>query len=353
MVHSFQAFSLTVLIVFSQIGFASDMVNDTTQSGNSFNETAVWEKQCARVRNTEPPKSDLPSAQLAASFAGCDAATLYYETKGRQSSDLDWKKVRDCAFTEYDSSVLMMLYANGLSVQKNVGLATKYACELDGAPYEMAVRISHLSSMSNDRDEPLFDLCDHVTSGFLGGVCAYYSAHQKTIERNERLAKLTSHWPSPHKEAYTKLTVAVSEFSDLVSSKETDGSGSGRAAFMIDAAEAEMDLFAEDIQDFENGATPQYSAKQFHEYDRILNQRYKELMHSKPLTEWPTRLGFTTIAKEGVRETQRSWLKYRDAWDDFAHLRYPSLPPNSLKALLTKRRIETLDTLLEVAREGL
>lgn len=43
--------------------------------------------------------------------------------------------------------------------------------------------------------------------------------------------------------------------------------------------------------------------------------------------------------KEGIRTTQRSWLRYRDVWISFGAIHYPQVSADSWKAWLDKERI--------------
>jgi uncharacterized protein YecT (DUF1311 family) len=206
--------------------------------------------------------------------------------------------------------------------------------------------------MANDSEDRIFDLCDDITSGYMQGWCTSFEETQNTRERNLRLAEITEKWSRPQKEAFGNLQNALNSFAKHISDDETDASGTGRAAFMIEAEATEINLFVRDLANFENGWVPQYSTSQYEEYDKTLNQLYKNIMQSKSMTEG-SRLGYTTITKEGVRNTQRVWLKYRDAWVVFGRIKYPSVAPQIWKALLTERRIKNLEYLLDVAKNGL
>jgi hypothetical protein len=48
----------------------------------------------------------------------------------------------------------------------------------------------------------------------------------------------------------------------------------------------------------------------------------------------------------GIRDTERSWLRYREAWIAFAKLRYPTTAPNARLQWLTATRTERLKLVL-------
>ena len=337
------------IVTYYALGYADDGYPNT--GGMRGDADKDWHKLCISVKDAQPPKSDLPSAQNISALNGCVPTDLYYEAKRKiATNNADWEKVKDCAFEKNDRNVLMMLYANGFGVSKKVNLATKYACEIGGAPAEVEGRIWHLARMSDGRDDRTFDLCDDITSGYMQGICTSFEERQNARERNGRLAEITENWPQFQKEAFLSLQNALRSFAKHVSDEETDSSGSGRAAFMIEAEAAEIAFFVDDLSDFEYGNMPRFTSRQFKEYDKTLNQLYRKIMQSESMTG--SRLGYTTITKVGVKNTQRAWLKYRDAWVAFGHIKYPSVAPQSWKALLTERRIKTLEHLLEVQRMG-
>lgn len=51
---------------------------------------------------------------------------------------------------------------------------------------------------------------------------------------------------------------------------------------------------------------------------------------------------YGAIQPEGIRRADQVWLKYRDAWTEFAKLHYPSVSASAWATLLTKDRIEVL-----------
>lgn len=98
--------------------------------------------------------------------------------------------------------------------------------------------------------------------------------------------------------------------------------------------------FINDFIDFERGKFPQYSSAQFEEIDRELNQIYKRSMQT---IESAMKSG---VDSESIKKVQRLWIKYRDAWVNFAAKYYPQVSDESIKAWLTEKRIGMLTELL-------
>jgi hypothetical protein len=55
---------------------------------------------------------------------------------------------------------------------------------------------------------------------------------------------------------------------------------------------------------------------------------------------------FGTVARDGIRRTQRTWLTCRDAWAAFGRARYPAVPDAAWKAWATTARLARLKELL-------
>ena len=49
-----------------------------------------------------------------------------------------------------------------------------------------------------------------------------------------------------------------------------------------------------------------------------------------------------TVTKDGIREAERKWPKYRDAWAAFVKVKYPKIDPASIKVRVTRERTSDL-----------
>lgn len=312
---------------------------NTEHFGDMPGRNAEWYKLCLQVKDVKPPQADLPSSKPTGDGAKCNATDLYYDAKGNPKATAeDWAKARECAYGNNNQDILMMLYANGRGVARNLKLAIRHACSLDAAPAEHEGRIHHLSLMLNGKiDETDFDLCDDITSGYMMGYCASIDAGQQDNARSARMTGFEAKLTADQKASYAALKAAHAAFTERVSNDETDMSGSGRAAFTIEAQQAEMDQFAKDLEAMMTGTAWKTKAGDFAAADAELNRVYQRAMKTPD-----DDMTWGTVTKDGIRNTQRAWLKYRDAWVAFAQKRTPGLDSNSVKAELTRRRIEQL-----------
>jgi uncharacterized protein YecT (DUF1311 family) len=316
---------------------------NTSAMGSMVDRNAAWYRQCLGVQNVEPPARELPPAGALHALRQCGAEDRYYDTRARAgATPSQWEQVRHCAYAESNATVLMMLYANGYGVSRNYDLAVKYACSMPAAPAEMDGRVAHLNERMLHHEALPFDQCDDITSGLMGGRCAAIQDRLDSRERSARLAALMKAWQPGQQAAAARLQQALEQFASLRADRETDMSGTLRAALAIEAHGVELDLFAHDVQDAEKGKLPRYSEQQYQQLDKKLNQVYQRLMQ-QPHKDGEAGFGYSTVTKEGVQVTQRAWLAYRDAWVALGAARYPGVAPYAWKALLTQRRIEQLE----------
>lgn len=303
---------------------------DTSAFGGQIDTRAAWYRQCMRVRDAAPPPADMaaPAAQ-----APCDAQLLYYDTVDTpDAAAADWGRVRACAYARRDNAVLAMLYANGYGVTRSRDLALKYACAAGGAPLELAGRVERLAR-TEPAAAPAFDQCDDAVSRLMINTCAAIAARRNDHMYHARMAKLAGGWPAAQRAALAGLERPMRVFADARARYESDPTGS-LGALYAPAAEsmraAEAGQFVSDLERWEQGRLPAYTAAQDAGFADQLALAYRKLMRA------PAEVA------DGVRRTEQAWQAYRDAWVAFGHVRYPAVPPHAWRALLEKRRLEQL-----------
>lgn len=297
---------------------------------------------CRSLKGTRLPAADRPTAAQLPALKGCDPEALYYG----MGVPADPVKARQCAYANRggkdDTSffnahaILMMVYANGKGAPRNLDLAIHLACTFeDAAPAEYEGRINHLLAMKKRgaQAETDFDLCDDITSGYASGFCAAHDQDIQKIRRAAETQRLLAAWTPAQRTAFTALEKARDAYIDARVEGEVDVSGTGRAVFMIDAEEGVAEGFLKLLKRLEAGQGA--GRLTLAATDRELNAVYGRVQGARD-PEWGT------VTKSGIRETQRAWIRYRDAWLAFARQKYPAVPQDSLAAALTAERTELL-----------
>jgi uncharacterized protein YecT (DUF1311 family) len=296
---------------------------------------------CRQLRNREPPASDRPTAAQAQALKGCDSEKLYYGIGMRA----DPVKARQCAFLEADKgdesvfggrTMLMMVYANGRGARQDYDVAIHLACGIEGAPAESDARVTDLADRRKrgDKDGD-FDYCDGITSGLAAGYCAGHRESVEGAKREAAWAQLTAAWSPAEKQALARLRAAHEAFAQASGGGEVDHSGTARAAMEIGAEEALRDALLAMLRQLEAGKAPVSSHAQYVAADAALNAAYR-----KELRDVEPNAGTGAVTRDGIRDAQRAWLAYRDAFLAFAAVRYPKVPRETLATWLTLKRIE-------------
>ena len=304
---------------------------------------------CAQYVKTEIPPADLPATADRPALASCNSEDLYFGFDHPANP----AEARKCAYLEREagktvpdvvfggSSLLAMIYANGKGAARNFDLALRFACESGWSPAEKQGRFAHLLSLKQELwagDD--FNLCDDATSGFMQGWCASLQEKFDVVARTRKLNSIIDKWNPDERTAFKELQQAAAAFFDASSQYEVDLSGTGRAAFEIEAHAALDEDFVSAVERFELGHLPTFSPDEFRQSDAKLNSVYAKIQATKPASE-----PIGSVTPEGVKTTERLWLRYREAWVAFGQVKFPRVTKESWRTWLTEQRVKMLQAL--------
>lgn len=314
---------------------------NTSGFGVDFDSSEDWHRQCMRVAHPSP----LPATASAGRTQACKA-DLYYLTRDRAAtSPAEWRQVRECALADGDDAVLMMLYANGYGLARDTDRAIYHACRLDTAKAEMEARVDHLASAGAALDDQPFDLCDHITSGRMGAVCAAIGERRDERVRRARLDRFAAALPAAAREPFARLRQAAAVFARK-SANETDMTGTGGAGFALRQAGRRDEEFMETLFGAASGKIGRASAAQLARLDRQLKLQYRRVLATPSAqADQPERIGYSTVTRNDVRATEQAWLAYRKAWAAYLAAARSPADLASVRAQLTRQRIAQLKRL--------
>lgn len=323
-----------------------------TPASSSETSPWYWSKEyaeartiCGSVENREPPLVDRPTANERNTLRNCASERLYYGL----GMKADPARARKCAFIETEKDweyghegrkMLMVIYANGRGAVRNLDVAMHLACGFESASMdEVRLRVSHLNHLKQSRwTGHDFDYCDDITSGHSGGECAHHDAELAKPAREAALARLTSGWSASAKQAFAALRKAFDAFAEARRNNEVDKDGTLREAVAVVEEERLRDGFLARMQQLARGNAPSYTAAKFKAADRKLNAAYAALLGNEERMDW------VGADPKLVTQTERLWLRYRDAFDAFARIKYPHMRPESIAGWLTDERTSMLNT---------
>jgi uncharacterized protein YecT (DUF1311 family) len=341
--HVLHLAALTASLAWSCAAAATTAYPNTEGFGVEFAKSEDWYRHCMRALRTSPPPAPAPARRAT---LRCNATDLYYLKRDQQhTSAAEWRQVRDCAEATGDDAVLMMLHANGYGVPRDADRAIYHACRLDAAKAEMEMRVGYLSSPAAADTHPFahpFDLCDHITSGRMGGVCAAIGKGRDDRVRAARLDRFAAALSPSARQTFARLRTAAAAFT-RTSAREVDMTGTGGSGFTFRHSGRRDEEFVDTLLQAASGKLPHVTPAQFAELDRELNDAYRALLAlpSEQKTN-PERIHNSTVAREDVRSTERAWLAYRDAWEPFLTAARLPIDLLSVKAALTRQRIAQL-----------
>jgi hypothetical protein len=163
--------------------------------------------------------------------------------------------------------------------------------------------------------------------------------------RANTLHHLTHDWSPVERQALTALIKAKQDYLEAHNGEiVTDG-----VPFVIAVvyeSEATQDAFSALLVRISKGTLPFHSNVETRQLDTRLNRVY-QVVQAGDETLWE---GGYPVTKSRVREAEKSWLAYRDAWVHVTQLRYPTIPSSSLLYALTAQRLEQLSELAELRK---
>jgi uncharacterized protein YecT (DUF1311 family) len=318
----------------------------------SFPSEKNWKEVCSRAISAPSVVPQFPKPKPENELRNCDSARLYYGFDGSR----DYDAALQCGYYQrahprtdignplYGPGVLSMLYANGLGAPRNYDLAIRFACENTwAADAEMEGRLGHLEHMRDSHSTAAnFDLCDDATSGLMEGACAEIGEELAKAKREQKIKAISANWPAAAKQTFQALQKAEQAFAQARGRYETDLSGTGRAAFSIEAEAKVHDQFLANLQRLSKGGLPNVSVADYQSADAKLNADYRQLIAERSKENNDATRMPGEVAVGGIRDTERVWIKFRDAWMEFGKAAYPQFSPDQIGMMITKQRIEQL-----------
>lgn len=299
---------------------------------------------CRAVAGRDAPTADRPDVATATALRGCDAEALYYGIGVTR----DAVRARQCAFTQRPTdqmlepfagrAMLMTVYANGEGARRDLDLAIRMACTIEGAePAEYDRRVTHLAALRDQQAQSRdFSYCDDIDPGLGTGLCASHLAALARPQRERAQRALIAGWTPEQRAAYEPLRRAFEEFVAASGSGDLASGGSSHASLRNRLEQGLRDQFADMLQRLDRGRAPRFTGGQLRTEDLQLNQAYQARLADERQFDAPG------ISPDSIQNAQRAWLRYRDAFLAFAAVKYPRVQRDSLAAWITQNRSQII-----------
>ena len=167
------------------------------------------------------------------------------------------------------------------------------------------------------------------------------------IEKTEfdRLRKAMEKTGPEQRVAFNALMVTFSAFRDLHAADATCRIGNG-CGDMQTSEQARLNrdflAMAEGLASF-----PSFTADDLARDDATLNAVYQKALALLPAD--CAAANYDCMSQGTFRETQRAWIRYRDAWITFSGLRWAQVTEDSWRTYLTRQRAQQIEETFGVA----
>jgi hypothetical protein len=270
-----------------------------------------------------------------------DARACAWEERLAQKADRGQNQEEPTAWVVGGSLILADIYFNGDGVKRDIPLAMHFACEAEEGMATLALpEIARLKDSFGNHGR--FEFCDFAASTFTMNFCSGYASEIEDDRRDRYYDSLKSSMTPGQQTAFEKLLAAQKAYVEAHSS-EVDQGGTIRVIRTIGSQGILKDLFHTEVAHFERKKWPVLSDVQITTADAVLQGEYvKKLQQLRTQTEDSTDQGAVTAGQ--LSSVEETWQAYRDAWIEFARLRYPAKAP-VIRAEITIDRYRLLKTL--------
>ena len=322
--------SLFLIPVFASVAISQQHITDPGA-----------QRMCAAVKDVQLPEQDQPTADEKKSLSNCSSQDFYFGF----AQPADPVKARKCAYVEMEQgkdpldiagrSILMMVYANGRGADRSLDVAIKLACEMPGAPGDVAGNIYELERFRKSPPNARYSVCDHSAAPHLYKSCAILGDRFDAIQRAQELSDITSGWNEKDRKAFASLQQAAQNFFKSRASSEINL----EPTFEVQEMAFMENGFISKLQQLQQGEMPSFTAADKKKAEEQLDQDYAATQKD-PNRRW----GTATV--DGVRQTQQLWIAYRNEWVKFGKAKYPRVTADNWETWLDQERVAMLEKLL-------
>lgn len=159
--------------------------------------------------------------------------------------------------------------------------------------------------------------------------------------REKKIKSLLKKYTPPQRNSFQLLRQHAAAYFETRGNQEVSRASSDGAANTIRAKGRLEQDFVNSLVSFEAGNLPRASLEEQRRADVELNAAYSTARVNVPKNPVCGGQG-CTVRRDGIADTQRAWMKYRDAWIAFAKTRYPDVDKNAFEWYFAKKRTAVL-----------
>ena len=310
---------------------------------------------CAAVAKWKPGPEAVASPADANLFKsetlGC---TDYLYGINGQTKNFDL--ARRCLLTRGDfPQFLAMIFANGWGVRRDYDAATYFLCKAEEgvAPAEVTGMLEHLAGMRTAKAPEDLDYCAELTSGFGMSVCQQLDNDRAAPALEARIAAVEKTLDPAGKKALATLRKAADAFAEADSLRiaEVNRGGTIYPSVVSSATQEISTAFVATLENYAKTRAKTADPAAAKAADDRLNQAFGTARQAFEKCDYCQET--EKIRHEELRDAQRAWIAYRDAWKTLYLARWKgAAPPESLdREIVTALSDARTQELLAIGKE--
>lgn len=268
----------------------------------------------------------------------------FYDPDGKP----DYDKARRCCLVRGDCNrELAMIFANGWGTPRDLGAATYFLCRTgdEMAPAEQWSMLQFIDGVRTGKEKGTLDYCEHVTSGAGSTWCASLEMDQKKAGWERRAAAVEKGLSPDARPAFAALRKASDALveADALYMAEPNRGGTIYSSVVLSSQIDRNDDLLATLERYVQNRAPAATADALKKADAALNGAYKATLTQARADDKE----YGTGNGDALRDAQRAWIPYRDAWIAFYRLRWKGAAPaealdREIAAALTEKRTREL-----------
>jgi uncharacterized protein YecT (DUF1311 family) len=270
-----------------------------------------------------------------------EARACAWKERAAVGANLEQNQEEPIAWEVGGSLILADIYFNGAGVKRNIPLALHLICESDEGMGNLALKYIAKPDGPAHAHGP-FEFCDYAETTMTMNFCTGYESEVGDDRRSRYYDSLKPSMTADQRAAFEKLLAAQDAYIKA-HAFEVDQGGTIRGMRIMGSQYILKDLFRTEVVHFERKKWPALPEKQVVMANVLLERELKaKLVELRTQTKEEIEQGAVTASN--LSKVEKAWEAYRDAWDGFARLRYPSEVAR-VRAAITLDRYRLLKTI--------
>ncbi len=304
---------------------------------------------CDKLKDYHPGPKAQPTAADRKLFAA-ETADCYPYVYGPGKA-LDYDKGRRCCLVKDYNRELALIFANGWGVPRDYDAAIYFLCRAEEvAPAEQWGMLGHVQEMRKQAQPKDLDYCEWVTSGHGSTWCQGLEMDRRAPEWDRRVETVSRSLPAEARPALKTLRKAADTFAEADGSLSALGNYGGTIypSQVLAGQQDQTEAFLATLEKYTRNRAPAATSADFERTDQALNAAYQKQMTQ--VNSDDKEFDRNTAGQDSLRDAQRAWIPYRDAWKSLYRLRWqgaaaPEALDREIATALTTTRAEELSKL--------